>query len=126
LQERQKFSDQEGVIAVKHVKTVNVWFVAKVSALVYGTMAAIFMPLLSTVMLSFGALPAPLAGVITAEHGMVFAVVAPFGYAAFGLGFGALMAFLFNMFVNTLLEPKPSVVPPPTEEVEEAAVGEAA
>lgn len=111
---------------MKHVKTVNVWFVAKVSALVYGTMAAVFMPLLSTLMLSFGALPAPLAAVLTAEHGMVFAVVAPLGYAIFGLGFGALMALLFNLFVNTLLEPKPSVAPPPEAEVEKAAIGEAA
>lgn len=113
---------------MKHPKTVNVLFVATVSAILHGVLAGIFIPLLSMLMLSLGALPGPLAAIATAEHGMMFAVAAPFGYAVIGFFGGALMAFLFNMFVKMLEHRTPpmQIIVEPNLEVEAAAVGDAA
>jgi hypothetical protein len=113
---------------VKHPKTLNVLFVATVSAILNGVLAGIFIPLLCMVMLSLGALPGPLAAIATAEHGMMFAVAAPFAYGAVGFFGGALMAFLFNRFVLMLDHHKPPtpIVIDPELEAESMAVGEAA
>ncbi|HLJ30431.1 MAG TPA: hypothetical protein VKY85_27245 [Candidatus Angelobacter sp.] len=89
---------------MKHPKMVDVFFVAKVSAIVHGALAVVFIPCFSMLMLSFGAPPAPLTAAVAAvDNGMLFAVAAPFGYAAIGFVFGALMAFLFNRFVGMLI-----------------------
>jgi hypothetical protein len=112
---------------MKTPKTINVMLVATASAILHGVLAGIFIPLLSMLLLSFGALPSPLAAIATAEHGMMFAVAAPFGYAAIGFVGGAAMAFLFNLFVKMLVHHKPPIkVVEPTLEVESAAVGDAA
>lgn len=113
---------------MKQPKTINVLLVATASAILHGVLAGIFIPLLSMLLLSFGALPGPLAAMATAEHGMMFAVAAPFGYGAIGFIGGALMAFLFNLFVKMLSGTghKPSKQVELEPEVDSLAVGDAA
>jgi p-aminobenzoyl-glutamate transporter AbgT len=95
---------------VKKPKTVNVLLVATVSAILHGAAAVVFVPCLSMLMLCFGEPPAALTSAVAAiDNGMLFAVAAPFGYAAIGFLFGGLMACLFNMFVNTLVRKEPVV-----------------
>jgi len=108
---------------MKKHQTINVLLVATVSAILHGVLAGIFIPLLAMLMLSFGALPGPLAAIATAEHGMMFAIAAPFGYGAIGFAGGALMAFLYNRFVMAGHEP-PVRIEPEIESV--SAVGDAA
>jgi hypothetical protein len=111
---------------MKTPKTINVLLVATVSAILHGVLAGIFIPLLAMLLLSFGALPGPLAAVATAEHGMIFAVTAPFIYAAIGFAGGAFMAFLYNLFVKMLVGHKHPIHIEPEPEVESIAVGDAA
>jgi hypothetical protein len=120
-------ASQEGANPVRETR-INVLFVATVSAIVHGALAVVFVPLLSLLMLSFGALPAPLSAAATADHGMVLALVAPFGYAGIGFVFGGMMAFLFNTFIKMLdtTQTPLKVVVEPVMEAEGAALGDAA
>jgi hypothetical protein len=111
---------------VKTPRTINILLVATVSAILHGVLAGIFIPLLAVLLLSFGALPGPLAAIATAEHGMIFAVTAPFAYGAIGFAGGALMAFLYNLFVKMLAGHKHPIYVEPEPETESLAVGDAA
>lgn len=113
---------------MKQPKTINIFFVALASCFLHGTLAVMFAPFLSALMLSFGALPAPFHTIVTAEHGMIFAVVTPFVYGTFGFVFGALMAWLFNMFVRMLVRTEPPLraMVEPTLEAQSATMGDAA
>jgi hypothetical protein len=124
---RENPAQQEGASPVKQPKTVNVLFVASASSVLHGALAVVFVPFLSMLMLSLGALPAPFHRVVSAEHGMAFALVAPIAYAAMGFALGAWMAFLFNMFVKMLVrtERPLKIAVEPTLEVQGGAVVDA-
>jgi len=113
---------------VKQPRPVNVLFVAIASGALHLAMAVMFVPFLSMLMLSFGPQSAAPHALISAEQGMVCAVLAPFLYGAAGFGGGALMAFLFNMFVRMLSTNKPTVriIVEPALEAQSATVGDAA
>jgi hypothetical protein len=112
---------------VKQPRPVNVLFVAIASGGLHLAMAVIFVPFLSMLMLSFGP-QSSLHSLISSEQGMVCAILAPFLYGVAGFGGGALMAFLFNMFVRAHATNKTTVriIVEPTLEAQGATVGDAA
>jgi hypothetical protein len=113
---------------MKRPGTVSVLVVGTVSCIFHGTLAVVFAPILSMLMLFFGALPAPFHTALTAEHGMVLTLVAPFVCGASGFVIGALMAVLFNSFASMLFWTRPpaKTVVEPCLQVEGASVGKAA
>lgn len=109
---------------MKHPKTVSVLQVATVTAIVNWVLGTAFVFILSPMLASFGALPGPSLS-ITADHHMVAAVIVPFVFALVCFGLGALMAFLYNLFVKMLLEHKhPQLDPEPADQIE--VIGEVA
>jgi len=113
---------------VKQPRPVNVLFIAMASGALHLAVGVIFVPFLSMLMLSFGAQSVPGQMLLSAEQGMICAVVAPFLYGAAGFGGGALMAFLFNRFVAALdrREPVVKIVVEPAIQAQGATVGDAA
>lgn len=109
---------------MKHPKTVKILPVAAVTAIVNWVLGTAVVFVLSPMLVSFGALPGPSLS-STADHHMVVAVVVPFVFAVVCFGLGALMAFLYNMFVKMLLEHRhPQLDPEPVDEIE--VIGEVA
>lgn len=89
--------------SLKHPTMLKVLTVAAISGTVNWLVGMMFVLLLFPMLESFGALPSPLEWVLTTEHRMTSIVVVPFIFALVGFALGALMAFLYNMFVKTLL-----------------------
>jgi hypothetical protein len=88
-------------MAMSKPEPISVLFVAAVSAALHGGAAVLFVPILSFLLLCWGAAaPAQIKPSIGAEDGMVFAVVAPALCAAFGFVAGALVALLHNVFAQ--------------------------
>jgi hypothetical protein len=80
---------------------INVLLVATVSAALHAGTAILFFPLLSFLMLCWGAAPVQFKSTITAaSDGMVFAVVAPLLFGAFGFLAGGLAALGHNVFAK--------------------------
>jgi hypothetical protein len=113
---------------MKQPRPVNVLFIAMASGALHLAVGVIFVPFLSMLMLSFGGPSVSGQTLLSAEQGMICAVVAPFLYGAAGFGGGALMAFLFNRFVAALDRSKPAIkiVVEPALEAQSATVGDAA
>jgi hypothetical protein len=96
--------------------------VATVSGAVHGAIAVLVVPMLSFLYLVSNAAS---ASGRSAEFGMTVAVLAPLAWAAVGFGMGALMSFLFNLFVNQENR-KVRVVVEEARGIRAAAVGEVA
>ena len=114
---------------MKKPKAINVLLVATVSAILHGAVAVVFVPCVSMLMLCFAEPPAALTSTLASvENGMLFAVAAPFGYAAIGFLFGGLMAFMYNMFVSMLIrtEPVVAIVAEEVLQARSASIGDAA
>jgi hypothetical protein len=96
----------------------NVLMIAGVSAAVHGLIAVVAVPALSAIMLAVGAPPAPLQGLVAAtDHGMIFAIFIPLGYALIGFVAGGFLAAFYTML--TTGKPAP---PAPVETVEAAEI----
>ncbi len=94
---------------MKETKPISVLLVATVTGALHGAVAVVFVPVLSFLMLLWGAAPVQLSSTITAAgNGMVFAVIAPLCCAAFGFVAGAFAAFTHNVFAKE--QPRPIVV----------------
>ena len=83
---------------MKTAKPISVILAATVSAVLYGATATIFVPCLAFLYLLTGANP-PME--TSSELGMTFALAAPLVFATLGFACGLVMAFMFNLFVNT-------------------------
>lgn len=84
---------------------INVLLVASVSAALHAGTAVLFFPVLSFCMLCWGAAPIQFKGTIAAaSDGMVFAVIAPLFFAAFGFIAGGLAALGHNTFAKEQLQ----------------------
>ncbi|HEX4603002.1 MAG TPA: hypothetical protein VH724_03340 [Candidatus Angelobacter sp.] len=78
---------------------INVMLAASVSAALHAATAVLFFPFLSFLLLCWGAAPVQFKSTISAANdGMVFAVIAPLFFAAFGFAVGGLAAFGHNVF----------------------------
>jgi hypothetical protein len=106
---RQKIvisSNQEPVIEEKNMpmtrpQPINALLVATVSAALHAGAAVLFFPLLSFLMLCWGAAPVQFKGAISAaSDGMLLAVAAPLFFGAFGFLAGGLMALAHNVFAE--------------------------
>jgi hypothetical protein len=87
-------------MAMSKPESINVFFVASVSALLHGSAAVLFVPILSFLFLGWGTATAQINPSMRVDDGMVFAVIAPALCAAFGLVAGALVAFAHNLFAQ--------------------------
>lgn len=92
---------------MKKVSPVNVLLVAACSAALQGSLAVLFVPLLSFLLAVRGGSSA--TGNAMLEGQMIVAVIAPFVCAAFGFFAGAALACGFNMCVADE-KPSPIVV----------------
>jgi hypothetical protein len=91
---------------MKGTQPISVLLVAMVSAALHGAAAVVFVPILSFLLLSWGAPPVQLGRLIaTAGNGMVFAVIAPLCCASFGFFAGAFAAFTHNVFAKEQRRP---------------------
>jgi hypothetical protein len=80
---------------------INALLVATVSAALHAGAAVLFFPLLSFLMLCWGAAPVQFKGAISAtSDGMLLAVAAPLLFGAFGFLAGGLMALAHNVFAE--------------------------
>jgi hypothetical protein len=80
-----------------------------VSAALHGAVAVVFVPVLSFLLLSWGAAPVQLSRAVEAAgNGMVFAVIAPLCCAGFGFFAGAFAAFTHNVFAKD--QPRSAVI----------------
>jgi hypothetical protein len=80
---------------------INALLVATVSAALHAGTAILFFPLLSFLMLCWGATPVQLKGTIAAaSDGMVLAVMAPVIFGVFGFLAGGLAALGHNVFAR--------------------------
>jgi len=94
---------------MKGTQPISVVFVGMVSAVLHGAVAVVFVPILSFLLLSWGAAPVQLRSAVEAAgNGMVFAVVAPLCFAVFGFFAGAFAAFTHNVFAKD--QPRRAVV----------------
>jgi len=94
---------------MKGTQPISVFLVAMVSATLHGAAAVVFVPILSFLLLSWGAAPVQLSSTVAATgNGMVFAVIAPLCCAVFGFFAGAFAAFTHNVFAKD--HPRPAVV----------------
>jgi hypothetical protein len=92
---------EEEYMPMTRPQPINVLLVASVSAALHAATAVLFFPLLSFCMLCWGAAPVQFKGTIAAaSDGMVFAVVAPLFFAAFGFFAGGLAALGHNVFAK--------------------------
>ncbi len=78
------------------LKSVGVLSVAKLAAVMYGGLALLFVPVLVIVAAVMSAMPHE-AGQPPAIVFVIFALIAPFLYAAMGFIFGALGALIYNL-----------------------------
>src|SRR5262245_61305288 len=108
---------------MKNARPVSVMLVATISGAVHGAIAVLVVPMLSFLYLVGNSASAQSGRI--AEFGMTVAVLAPLAWAAVGFGMGALMSFMFNLFVNQENR-KPRVVVEETPGIRAAAVGEVA
>jgi len=91
---------------MKGTQPISVLLVAMVSAALHGAAAVVFVPILSFLLLSWGAAPVQLSNVVAgANNGMVFAVIAPLCCAVFGFFAGAFAAFTHNVFAKDQRRP---------------------
>ena len=107
------------------LKSVGVLSVAKLAALMYGGIALLFVPVLVIIAAVMSAMPHQ-QGQPPAIMFAVFAVLAPFFYAAMGFIIGALGAFIYNLAAGWLggvemqfesmaavVQPQPAPAAPP-------------
>jgi len=86
-------------------KPINVLLAATISGLLQAAIAALVAPCFAFLSLLAGAAPSQLQSTVAAsDNGMIFALAAPFIFGAIGFLGGGLMAFLFNLLVNTRTE----------------------
>ncbi|HET9697888.1 MAG TPA: hypothetical protein VFP40_13535 [Terriglobales bacterium] len=83
------------------LKSVGVLSVAKLAALMYGGIALLFVPVLVIVAAVMSAMPHQ-QGQPPAIVFVVFALIAPFFYAAMGFVLGALSALIYNLAAGWL------------------------
>jgi hypothetical protein len=86
---------------MKVLSNANVLMTGCVSAIVHGTSAVVFVPVLSAIFLSHAG---PLQR--STESFMVLAVMAPLAWAAVGFVFGGVMATIHNVFLNAFVAPQ--------------------
>jgi hypothetical protein len=80
---------------------INVMLVATASAALHAGTAVLFFPLLSFLMLCWGNAPVQFKGMIAAAgDGMLFAVIAPLFFGAFGFVAGGSFAMAHNVFAR--------------------------
>ena len=80
---------------------INVLLVATVSAALHAGTAVLFFPLLSFLMLCWGAAPVQFKGTISAaSDGMLLAVISPLLFGVFGFLAGGLAALGHNVFAK--------------------------
>ena len=84
---------------------VNTLLVATVVAAIHAGAAVLFLPLLSLLMLCWGAAPTQLKGLVAAtSDGMLLALAAPFFFGIFGFLAGGLAALGHNLFAQQQLQ----------------------
>jgi len=94
---------------MKGTQPISVLLVAMVTAALHGAVAVVFVPILSFLLLAWGAPPVQLSSTVAAgNNGMVFAVIAPLCCAMFGFVAGAFAAFTHNVFAKE--QPRPVVM----------------
>jgi len=80
---------------------VNTLLVASVSAAIHAGAAVLFLPLLSLLMLCWGAAPVQLKDLVSAtSDGMLLALATPLFFGAFGFIAGGLAALGHNLFAQ--------------------------
>ena len=80
---------------------VNTLLVATVIAAIHAGAAVLFLPLLSLLMLCWGAAPVQLKGLVSAtSDGMLLALAAPLVFGVFGFLAGGLAAMGHNLFAE--------------------------
>ena len=80
---------------------VNTLLVATVVAAIHAGAAVLFLPLLSLIMLCWGAAPAQFKGLVSAtSDGMLLALAAPVFFGIFGFVAGGLAALGHNLFAE--------------------------
>jgi len=110
---------------MRDTKRVSVPLAATVSAMVHAAWGVVCIPALSFLFLTATGSSAHPAGMAATEQGMLFAVLAPILCATLGFAGGAVMAFLFNMFVEE--KRRPAIVVEETVPLRRAStVGDAA
>ena len=92
---------------------INVMLVATVSAALHAGAAVLAVPLLSFLLLCWGAAPVQFKGVIAAaSDGMVLAVAAPLFFGVLGFLAGGLMALAHNVFAIEQRKRAPAINEP--------------
>lgn len=92
---------------------INVLLVATVVAALHAGAAVLFFPLLSFLMLTWGAAPVQFRGLISAtSDGMLLAVVAPLLSGVFGFVAGGVMALAHNVFAKEQRKRAPAMNEP--------------
>lgn len=89
----------------RDTKRVSVPLVAAVSGLVHGAVAVVAIPTLTFLFLTTVDTSPRAGGMAATEQGMLVAVLAPILCAMLGAAGGAVMAFLYNMFVEEKRQP---------------------
>jgi hypothetical protein len=108
-EEMRSFLIRERMVPMKGTQPISVVLVAMVSAALHGAVAVVFVPILSFLLLSWGAAPVQLSNAVAgANNGMVFAVIAPLCCAVFGFFAGAFAAFTHNVFAKD--QPRTAIV----------------
>ena len=80
---------------------INALLVATVSAALHAGAAVVFLPLLSFVMLCWGAAPVQFKGLVSAtSDGMLIVLLAPIFFGAFGFFAGGLAALFHNLLAQ--------------------------
>jgi hypothetical protein len=91
----------------RDTKRVSVPLVAAVSGLVHGAASVVAIPTLTFLFLTTVDTSPRAGGMAATELGMLIAVLAPVLCAMLGAAGGAIMAFLYNMFVEET--PRPAI-----------------
>jgi sterol desaturase/sphingolipid hydroxylase (fatty acid hydroxylase superfamily) len=89
---------------MKTIGTMNVLITGCVSAVLHGATAIIFIPVLAAIFLGQGLGPLQSSG--ATEGVMVMVLLAPICWIILGFIFGAVMAFLYNVFTAAFMRHK--------------------
>jgi hypothetical protein len=88
-------------MAMTRPQPVNTLLVATVVAAIHAGAAVLFLPLLSVLMLCWGAAPVQFKGLVSAaSDGMLLALAAPLVFGIFGFLAGGLTALGHNLFAE--------------------------
>jgi hypothetical protein len=88
-------------MAMTRPQPVNTLLVATVVAAIHAGAAVLFLPLLSVLMLCWGAAPVQFKGLVSsASDGMLLALAAPLVFGIFGFLAGGLTAMGHNLFAE--------------------------